>query len=195
MIYFHGNSEDVGHNIFFLMRLREMFNMTIIAMEYPGYGFFSHQIIDGRSTDKKLSCSAKKIQTNGAILIRHLLKPKEQGGLGLQNKDIYILGRSIGTGPACLFARIFKIRAVILISAYTSIKNVAANLAGKFLSFFVAQHFNNLAQVRLIECPMFLIHGKKDTLIPSSHSETLYQELQNQIKKSNYPQLPRPYVA
>jgi|DEB0MinimDraft_12_1074336.scaffolds.fasta_scaffold187064_1 hypothetical protein len=42
MVYFHGNSEDVGHNIYFLMRLREMFGMSILAMEYPGYGFYSH---------------------------------------------------------------------------------------------------------------------------------------------------------
>ena len=42
MLYFHGNAEDVGHNLILLYTLRERFNMSILAVEYPGYGFFSH---------------------------------------------------------------------------------------------------------------------------------------------------------
>ena len=62
-------------------------------------------------------------------------------------------------------------------SAYTSIKNVAAHVAGNFLSNFVSAHFNNLEAMKTINCPVFLIHGKQDDLILSHHSETLYKEL------------------
>jgi fermentation-respiration switch protein FrsA (DUF1100 family) len=111
--------------------------------------------------------------------MQHILKPKALGGLGYSKDDVFVFGRSIGTGPACLFARHFSPKGVILVSAYTSIKNVAANVAGKFLSLFVSQHFNNFNQMRGISSPILLIHGKKDTLIPASHSEALYQELMN----------------
>jgi len=46
LIYFHGNAEDVGHNFMFLYRLNEVFNCSVLAMEYPGYGFFTHEIKD-----------------------------------------------------------------------------------------------------------------------------------------------------
>ena len=109
--------------------------------------------------------------------MKHILKDKEQGGLGYSNKSIFIFGRSIGTGPACQFASKFNPRGLILISAYTSIKSVAANIAGKFLSWFVNVHFNNLESMTKINCPAIMIHGEQDELIPSTHSEKLYSEL------------------
>lgn len=98
--------------------------------------------------------------------MNHILKPKAEGGLGYSSNDVYIFGRSIGTGPACLFARHFKPRGVILISAYTNISNVAANVASKWLGWMVHSHFNNVEQMKHITSPVLLIHGSKDTLIP-----------------------------
>ena len=40
MIYFHGNAEDVGHNLDLFATLRERFNVSVLGVEYPGYGFF-----------------------------------------------------------------------------------------------------------------------------------------------------------
>ena len=68
MLYFHGNAEDVGHNMPLLYHFREKFKCSVLAMEYPGYGFFSHQIVDGQQTDKKLSCSAKRIARNARFV-------------------------------------------------------------------------------------------------------------------------------
>jgi hypothetical protein len=31
-------------------------------MEYPGYGFYSKEIIGGQETKKKMKCSTKKIK-------------------------------------------------------------------------------------------------------------------------------------
>jgi predicted esterase len=63
-------------------------------------------------------------------------------------------------------------------SPFTSVRDAASNLAGSLLSYLVATHHNNLEQMKIISCPVFLIHGKKDKVIPYQHSETLY----NQIK-------------
>ena len=48
LIYFHGNAEDLGQNELFLMKLREIFGVSVLAMEYPGYGMFSYQIRNGK---------------------------------------------------------------------------------------------------------------------------------------------------
>jgi fermentation-respiration switch protein FrsA (DUF1100 family) len=50
-------------------------------------------------------------------------------------------------------------------SPYTSIRNVAATKVG-FLSYFLSDQFNNLDRMHLVECPTFIVHGEKDTLIP-----------------------------
>ena len=40
IVYFHGNSEDLYQNLYFLHQLKEFFNYSVLGMEYPGYGFF-----------------------------------------------------------------------------------------------------------------------------------------------------------
>ena len=76
MLYFHGNAEDVGHNLMLLATLRDRFNISVLAVEYPGYGFFSHKITNGDVNDsKKLSCSPKKITQNAISVFEHVLRP------------------------------------------------------------------------------------------------------------------------
>lgn len=83
-------------------------------------------------------------------MIDYILSPQnsKNGGLGFKPQNMFIFGRSIGTGPASLFANIYNPRALITMSAYTSIDKVAAHVAGKFLSNFVSKHFNNLAEIK-----------------------------------------------
>ena len=63
IMYFHGNAEDLFHNVGFLQQLKENFGASILAMEYPGYGFFSHEI-KGNEVDfeAKLNCCNQKIK-------------------------------------------------------------------------------------------------------------------------------------
>ena len=76
----------------------------------------------------------------------------------------------MGSGPACVLADNFCPRALILMSPYMSIKQVAKNMFGGWISWMVSDHFNNLECMKTIACPVFFIHGDKDTLIPSDHS-------------------------
>ena len=49
----------------------------------------------------------------------------------------------MGSGPAVYLASKYRPGALILMSPYTSIKNVVKNKVG-ILSFLVAEHFDNL---------------------------------------------------
>ena len=44
---------------------------------------------------------------------------------------------------------------------------------GAFIGWMVSDHFNNEECMKTISCPVFFIHGDKDTLIPSEHSRKL----------------------
>lgn len=178
-MYFHGNAEDLGHNLEFLYRLRNNHCSSVIAMEYPGYGIFSHRVENNAAIkSQKLSCTSKQVQKNAQDVFEHLIKPLQLGGLGYRKDQVIIFGRSMGSGPASLLAGTHSPRALILMSPFTSVRDAASNLAGSLLSYLVATHHDNLEQMKIISCPVFLIHGKKDKVIPYQHSETLY----NQIK-------------
>ena len=93
------------------------------------------------------------------------------------------MGRSMGTGPAIYLAQKFKPNSLILISAYTSIKNVAYEKVS-FLSTFVEEQFNNVESIKGVskDTKVLLIHGKKDSMITYHHSEQLRQALGKDVQ-------------
>ena len=90
----------------------------------------------------------------------------------------------MGSGPTSLLGARFKPRCIILMSPYTTIKEVAKNVVGSFLALMVAEHFNNRDNMKIIRCPVLLIHGEADTIIPSQHSQVLFEALMNQRDES-----------
>ena len=64
----------------------------------------------------------------------------------------------MGSGPATYLAAHYNPGALILMSPYTSIKNVVRNKVG-FLSFLVAEHFDNITLMSNVSCPTFIVHG------------------------------------
>ena len=64
----------------------------------------------------------------------------------------------MGSGPATYLAANFNPGALILMSPYTSIKNVVKSKVG-WLSFLVAEHFDNIKLMSKVECPTFIVHG------------------------------------
>ena len=61
-------------------------------------------------------------------------------------------------------------------SAYTSIKDVSKSLLGKLsyiLTPIVIERFKNLDSITEVKCPVFILHGAKDKLIPPSHAYEL----------------------
>lgn len=92
--------------------------------------------------------------------------------LKVHEKDIVLCGRSIGSGPAVYLAANRNPGALILISPFKSIRETAASILG-VMKFIIADRFNNLGIISKVTCPLLLIHGQKDNLIPFSHSVEL----------------------
>ena len=90
-------------------------------------------------------------------------------------EQVVLCGRSLGTGPAIKLASENKIGGLVLISAFTSIKDVARNLGGKLFSVFVQPYWQNVDTIKNVKCPILFTHGKKDKLVPPRHSKILFQ--------------------
>lgn len=55
-------------------------------------------------------------------------------------------------------------------SPFKSIRETAKDLVGRFLSMAIAERFRNIDVIKQVRCPIHIIHGQKDKLIPYSHS-------------------------
>ena len=92
----------------------------------------------------------------------------------MDEKDIILFGRSIGTGAACHLASIHNPGCLILVSAFVSIRAVAKKYVGPVGQYLIKERFKNLQLMSQVTCPTIFIHGKKDSLIPTQHSQKLF---------------------
>ena len=148
IIMFHGNAEDIFGARLMGETLVQKLRMNVLIVEYPSYSiYFSDP-------------SAEEV-LNNTIIIYDFVKNK----FNIEDKNIYIFGRSIGTSPAIYLASQRKPNALIVISAFTSIKAVAHNLVG-FLKILVKERMTSIDYIKKVTCPTIFIHGQKDPLIP-----------------------------
>ena len=156
LICFHGNAEDIFTTENYGLDLRSYLNMNVIFVEYPGYSLYMDQ-----------KCASIKI-FDDAIKVYDAIKKE----FNILDKQIYILGRSLGTSPAIYLSSKRNPKALFLISAFKSMKNI---LEDKYISFVAEKIFNSINYIKEIECPIFFIHGYKDMLISFKHSLELIE--------------------
>ena len=153
IIAFHGNAEDIFSAHIFAASLFKKTLMNVVLVEYPGYSIY------------KGESDADKILQNTEIVYDYI-KTK----FNLNDKNIFIFGRSIGTSPAIYLASKRKPNALFVISSFTSIRAVADNLVGP-LKYLLKERFNSKDYIKNVTCPILFVHGQSDPLIP--YKETL----------------------
>ncbi len=135
-------------------------------MEYPGYGVYK---------DRK--CSEKKILED-ADSVFHFATKK----LSFLSKNIIVVGRSLGSGPATFLASKNLLRSLVLISPFTTMKKIVKDHVS-FLSFMFKERFNNLKRIKKMTSPLFIVHGEKDRLISKKHSVKLIENCSSRFKQ------------
>ncbi len=154
IIMFHGNAEDIFGARCMGETLVQKLRMNVLIVEYPSYSIYLSEP------------SADELIENTVIIYDFVKK-----AFNIEDKNIYIFGRSIGTSPAIYLASKRKPNALITISAFTSIKSVANNLVG-FLKVLVKERLTSIDYIKKVTCPIIFIHGQKDPLIP--FKETIF---------------------
>jgi len=160
VIYFHGNAEDIGLAFDLLYLFGQRMEMHVLAVEYPGYGLY-----------KTSKPNEDQIKADSEAIYDYLVNC-----VGLNENDIILFGRSMGSGPTSYLSSVRNPYALLLMSPYTSIKEAAKSLLGwaSFLSVIVYDKFRNIDMIKKARCPVFFLHGQQDTLIPHQHSEDLH---------------------
>lgn len=156
IIYFHGNAEDLGLCYSFCTIIRDLFQVHMLAVEYPGYG-----ICPGQAGEDG-------IMANATAAMRFATDT-----LHWPCDGIKLLGRSLGTGPTVALAARYDVAGVILVAPFLSIREIFRHQVGG-MADFISERFPNHELVGKIESPTLIIHGQQDTLIPLQHGKQIY---------------------
>ncbi|MEH2222110.1 alpha/beta hydrolase [Nostoc sp.] len=152
ILYSHGNSEDLG-DIKQILEKLHAWGFSVFAFDYRGYG-----TSQGKSTE---SHAYEDINSAYNYLTKNLKIPPER---------IIVLGRSVGGGSAVNLAMQKPVAGLIIESSFISAFQVIVPF--RILPF---DKFPNLDKIKKVKCPILVIHGKADNIIPFAHGEKLFK--------------------
>lgn len=157
-----GNGCDIGSMHDTMHYYRAYWRVNILLWEYPGYG-----CCEGAPSEAAINANMQAVLSFVTDTLHWPLS------------RILLYGQSIGTGPVCWMGNLLNsqnkhIGGIILQSPYTSIKDVVKFLAGSVAAGIVKNRWHNLNALSSYGDPLLIIHGQKDTIIPPSHSQSLY---------------------
>jgi uncharacterized protein len=155
ILYAHGNFECIQESFSLVHPLVDA-GIGVMQLEFPGFCG-----ADGNP-------SFANIVEAENLAYDWLAKQPE-----VDKSNIVAMGYSIGGGAASELTRHRSVRALILLSTFTSVEDIAH----RFLlpGFLVRYPFDNIARVREFDGPIFFEHGKNDRVIPYALGQKLAQ--------------------
>ncbi|MDC6448526.1 alpha/beta hydrolase [Alphaproteobacteria bacterium] len=156
LVYFHGNSFDIGERSYRLKRYNDAGFSTLIVA-WRGYSGN-----DGTPTEKNL-------YADGDSTIQWILKNTH-----FKIKDIINYGESLGTGVAVELNLKHNFLCTVLEAPFTSIADVALRRYKIYpTKLLVRDRFDNYEKINQIKSPLLVISGKRDEIVPHKHSVAL----------------------
>lgn len=148
IIYFHGNAGNLYGRFDYAQQLFEM-GHDVLLVSYRGYS---------KSTGKP---SEKGIYLDGQAAVNYAID-----NLGIAEKDITVLGRSLGTTVAVHISQEREFKAVVLITPLTSGQEMANAMGLGWVKFLAGNSFNSVEKINNIKSKILIIHGDQDELTP-----------------------------
>ena len=153
VVYFHGNAESASDNFARVRHYRDA-GFAVLLPEYRGYaGAAGTPTQVGLIEDAEWFIDAMKDRprVDATRLVLH--------------------GRSLGGGVAAQIAARRLPAALILESSFTSVARFAR---GKLVpEFLVRSPYRTDAVLATLDCPVLILHGTEDTIIPVEHARAI----------------------
>ena len=161
IIYFHGNAEVIDQCLHYdeiQSYLRS--GISVLLPEYRGYGRSQ-----GEPSEKGITEDIRKFYQ------WLIVKPE------VKKSKIIFHGKSLGGGVATALAAEHLPAALILESTFTSIASFSMRYAVP--SFLCRHPFRTDRRIASLECPILILHGSKDKVIPVAHGRRLHKLADN----------------
>jgi uncharacterized protein len=154
VLYFHGNTRSIKGWAKYAIDFYR-YNYDVVLIDYRGFGKSV-----GKRTENNLHDDMQYVYD--------YLKSK------YDETHLIIYGRSMGSGFATKLATENKPRYLILDAPYYNFRRVVERFL-PFLPvrFVLRYHLRTDDWIAKVTCPIYIIHGTKDWLIPISHSKAL----------------------
>jgi len=159
VIFAHGNGELIDFWPHELKKFNRI-GIGVFLVEYPGYG-------RSQGTPSQKNITEAFNRAYDVLIERPDVDPTK----------IILFGRSVGGGAVCALAAQRPSAALILMSAFISVRSFAKRYLAP--AVLIRDPFDNLSVVREYKEPTLVIHGKFDEVIPYSHGMTLYRASPN----------------
>ncbi|MDQ7797519.1 MAG: alpha/beta fold hydrolase [Candidatus Edwardsbacteria bacterium] len=157
LFYFGGNAEEVSYLI---EKAPEFNDWSLVLINYRGYGQSG-----GKVSERSLYGDALEIYD-------HFINRKD-----IKDPKIAVMGRSIGTGVATYLPSKRKADAVVLVSPYTSLKDVAkAHYPFLPVGLILKYKFDSSKRVPEIKAPVLIMVATEDRTIPPRQSYQLAEK-------------------
>lgn len=154
----HGNAGNVTLMAESLDILSHRHGLSVMSFDYRGYG---------RSEGKP---SEEGILQDGRAARRWLADRT-----GVRERDIILMGQSLGGAVAVDMAAKDGARGLVLVSTFTSLPDVGAKHAAVLLPHWnMTLRLDSLSKIRNYSGPVLVSHGDEDEVIPFEQGEQLY---------------------
>jgi fermentation-respiration switch protein FrsA (DUF1100 family) len=149
----HGNGEDLGSVLPLLPGLASL-GFSVFAYDYRGYG-----LSDGSPSERHVYADI-----DGAY-------DYLTGKLGVAPETIVAYGRSLGAGAAVDLAARRPVGGVILESPFLTAFRVMTRVP-----LFPFDKFRNVDKIGRVRCPLLILHGEADEIVPFWHGRRLFDK-------------------
>jgi pimeloyl-ACP methyl ester carboxylesterase len=149
LLFLYGNGDCVWTSMGLFRTFRQL-GANVLIPEYVGYPMSS-----GRPSEQSFYDTA--MSAYSYLLTRPDVDPKQ----------IIVVGRSIGSGPAVDLAARKPVAALATFSAFTSMDEMAQKVIPIYpTGLLCSAHFDNWRKMPNVTCPVFLAHGTQDDFVP-----------------------------
>ena len=163
LLWFHGNAGNISHRVDNILMLNRTLGVNIMIIDYRGYG---------RSKGKP---SEVGLYQDAEAAIEHL---GSQRGVDPE-RELVLFGRSLGAGVAVEMAVRHRVRAVILESGFTSVRDMAQRafpfLPMGLLIHAVEARYDTISKIGNVNAPVMVLHGDRDEIVPFELGEELFE--------------------
>lgn len=173
LLFAHGNAIDLGLSIPQLSLLAHHLKINVFAFEYEGYGPTQNSV--GPHVD--LANEDLRIAYDHVVSSGLCKNPKEK---------LILYGQSLGTAVAATLIKEHKKRPIAGLVLHSPLASGVRLLLNNPRCFVLLDVFPNEKRVRRAKCPVFVIHGRMDTMIPVEHGERVHMAIPSKYRFEPY---------